>query len=162
MNKNKKLTRSSKNHIIGGVCAGLGEYFNIDPVIFRIIFLVLTFGGGAGILIYLIMWLIIPDENAPDADQNRTFYQQESYQGDTTNAAPDNQPRGHFDERKISNKRSGYILGVCMIGAGVFFLIRNFWHISFSKIWPAFLILIGIIMIINYFRISKQRHHEEK
>ncbi|MDL2254817.1 PspC domain-containing protein [Bacteroidales bacterium OttesenSCG-928-J16] len=162
MGNNKKLTRSSRNNVIAGICAGLGEYFNADPVIFRIIFIVLAFGGGAGIIIYLILWLIIPDENAAYVGQDGTFYQQEHYQGDATDATPDNQPQKHSDERSASNKRTGYILGICMIGLGIFFLMKNFWHISFSKIWPVFLIAAGIIMIINYFNTSKQNRHEEK
>lgn len=56
----RRLYRSNTQRVIGGVCGGLGEYFAIDPVWFRIGFVVLTFGGGSGILIYLLMWLVIP------------------------------------------------------------------------------------------------------
>ena len=48
--------------MIGGVCGGLGEYFNIDPTVVRIIFVVLGFLYGASLLIYLIMWLLVPQE----------------------------------------------------------------------------------------------------
>ncbi len=57
-----KLYRSLKNRVIAGVAGGLGEYLNIDPVVIRIIFIVLTVFSGSGVLLYLIMWLIIPDE----------------------------------------------------------------------------------------------------
>lgn len=62
----KKLFRSSDNKMIGGVCAGLGEYFDIDPTLVRIGFVVLSLIGwvGAFVLAYLIMWIIIPDEPA--------------------------------------------------------------------------------------------------
>ena len=56
----KKLRRSLKDSVIGGVSGGLGEYFGTDPVIFRILFIVLTFTGGGGVLIYLLMWIFIP------------------------------------------------------------------------------------------------------
>lgn len=59
----KKLYRSRTDRIIAGVCGGLGEFFNIDPVLFRIVFIVLLFTGGSGFLIYLVMMLIIPKEN---------------------------------------------------------------------------------------------------
>jgi phage shock protein C len=56
----KKLYLSDTDRKIGGVCGGLGEYFDKDPIIFRILFVVVTLFFGSGIFIYLIMWLIIP------------------------------------------------------------------------------------------------------
>lgn len=56
----RRLYRSSDERIIAGVCGGLGDYFAIDPIWFRIGFVVLALGGGSGILIYLMMWLLIP------------------------------------------------------------------------------------------------------
>lgn len=61
--KSKKLYRSKKNRIIAGICGGLGEYFNIDPTIVRLIWVFLVvFGMGAGIILYLIAWIIIPEK----------------------------------------------------------------------------------------------------
>ncbi|MFP3881308.1 MAG: PspC domain-containing protein [Actinomycetota bacterium] len=60
----KRLYRSRTEKILGGVCGGLGDYFAIDPVWFRIGFVVLALGGGSGILIYLLMWLIVPEQPA--------------------------------------------------------------------------------------------------
>ena len=57
----KRVFRDSFNGILGGVCSGLGEYFVIDPVIFRLLFIAFFFMFGGGIFIYLIAWLIIPD-----------------------------------------------------------------------------------------------------
>ena len=56
----KRLYRSRKNAMLGGVCAGLGEYFGIDPTIVRLIFVLLFLFGGHGLLIYLILWLVVP------------------------------------------------------------------------------------------------------
>jgi len=56
----KKLYRSTNYRQIAGVCGGLGEYFNIDPIIFRMLFVALLFGGGSGILIYILMWIFVP------------------------------------------------------------------------------------------------------
>lgn len=55
----RRLYRSNSERVIAGVCGGLGDYFAIDPVWFRIGFVVLALGGGSGILIYLLMWLIV-------------------------------------------------------------------------------------------------------
>jgi phage shock protein PspC (stress-responsive transcriptional regulator) len=56
----KRLRLSASDRMIGGVCGGLGELFELDPVLFRAAFLVLAFVGGLGILLYLVLWLLIP------------------------------------------------------------------------------------------------------
>ena len=56
----KKLYLSATEKKIAGVCGGLGEYFEKDPTIFRILFILFTFFGGFGLLLYLIMWLVVP------------------------------------------------------------------------------------------------------
>ena len=56
----KKLYRSKDYRLIAGVCGGLGEYFDIDPIIFRMIFIALLINGGAGIIIYILMWIFVP------------------------------------------------------------------------------------------------------
>ena len=58
----KRLLRSNTNSVIGGVCGGIGDYFNIDPVIARIIF-VITAIFGAGFLVYIILWIMMPEAN---------------------------------------------------------------------------------------------------
>ena len=56
----KRLMRLDHARKIAGVCAGLGEYFNIDPTIIRLIFIAGIFAGGAGLILYLIMWIVVP------------------------------------------------------------------------------------------------------
>src|SRR5437763_15066112 len=58
----RRLERSRTDRVVAGVCGGLGEYFDVDPVIFRIAFVVLAFVGGAGFLLYPAAWLLRPDE----------------------------------------------------------------------------------------------------
>lgn len=58
----KRLTRSRSDRIVGGVCGGLGRYFNVDPLLFRIGAVALIFVGGAGILLYLAALLLVPNE----------------------------------------------------------------------------------------------------
>ena len=64
MNTNyKPLTRSTSNRMIAGVCAGLGEYFNIDPTIVRLLFVLAFFTGFGGIaIVYLIMAIVVPEQ----------------------------------------------------------------------------------------------------
>ncbi|MDE6183495.1 MAG: PspC domain-containing protein [Rikenellaceae bacterium] len=58
--ENKKLFRDTRHKVLGGVCSGLGLYFNIDPVIIRVVMLILVICFGTGIFAYLIMWIIMP------------------------------------------------------------------------------------------------------
>jgi len=59
------LRLSATDRKIGGVCGGLGEFFELDPLLFRVAFVVLAFVGGLGILLYVMLWLVIPGPRAP-------------------------------------------------------------------------------------------------
>ncbi|MBT3314823.1 MAG: PspC domain-containing protein [Anaerolineae bacterium] len=67
---NKTLYRPEDDKMIGGVCSGLGRYFDIDPTIIRLGFALLFFGFGTGILLYLLLWIVMPSETALQARQN--------------------------------------------------------------------------------------------
>lgn len=58
----KKLYRSRNNRMIAGVCAGLGEYFNVDATIIRLIFVLVGLAGGPGLILYIIMAIVVPEE----------------------------------------------------------------------------------------------------
>ena len=62
MEQVRKLHRSRKDKKIAGVAGGLAEYFNVDPTLIRILFVVLAIFGGAGLVLYLAMWIIVPQE----------------------------------------------------------------------------------------------------
>jgi phage shock protein C len=62
MGQTRKLYRSQTNRVLAGVCGGLAQYFNMDTTLIRVLFVVLTLLGGAGPLIYLAMWIIVPNE----------------------------------------------------------------------------------------------------
>lgn len=60
MENYKRLYRKSEGKVFAGVCSGLGEYFDIDPVVVRLAWLLFAFLGGSGVLAYLIAWLVVP------------------------------------------------------------------------------------------------------
>ena len=60
MSTRGKLHRSRNGKVLAGVAAGLGEYFNIDPVIFRVLFILFVFAEGFGIIAYVILWIVLP------------------------------------------------------------------------------------------------------
>lgn len=75
----RRFYRDPDNRIIGGVCGGIGAYFDIDPVIVRIILVVLFLTFGIGLLIYLILWIVVPEA--------KTTAQKLEMRGDTVNAS---------------------------------------------------------------------------
>ncbi len=135
----EKLYRSRKQKIIAGVAGGLADYFNIDPVIIRIVFVVLTILHGSGILIYFILWIAIPEEPfdiAYDINQNE----------------PDNINRNNNPTQK-NNSSPRFITGIVLIFIGVVFLLNNLIpSFDFSDIFPYMLILIGVLLISNSFK----------
>jgi phage shock protein PspC (stress-responsive transcriptional regulator) len=65
MEQPKRLTRSSSNRMLAGVAGGIAEYFNIDPTLVRIAFIVLAMLPGPSFLIYGVLWIVIPPDTAP-------------------------------------------------------------------------------------------------
>ncbi len=59
----RRLYRSDTDKMLGGVCGGLAQYLDVDPTVIRLIFVLAALLGGHGILVYLILWLIMPPEN---------------------------------------------------------------------------------------------------
>jgi len=72
MKQPKRLYRNPENRVLGGVCSGLGAYFNADPVLIRIIFILFTVLFASGLLIYLVMWMITPE--ARTEEQKREMH----------------------------------------------------------------------------------------
>lgn len=69
----KTLRRSKENRVIAGICGGIAEYFSLDPVLIRVLFLIMAFFGGAGIILYIVCWFIMPErdgnETIDDAEE---------------------------------------------------------------------------------------------
>jgi phage shock protein C len=67
-NDHKQLMRSRDGRMVAGVCAGIGQFFGIDANIIRVLFAALTiFTGGAGVLVYLAAWVVIPEEGEKES-----------------------------------------------------------------------------------------------
>jgi phage shock protein C len=62
MAENRRLYRSRTNRQVAGVCGGLAQFFNMDATLFRVLFVVLAVLGGSGIVLYVAMWIIVPQE----------------------------------------------------------------------------------------------------
>ncbi len=68
-----RLSRSRSDRYLGGVAGGLGDYFGIDPVVFRILFVALTLAGASGVALYIIAWLLVPAEGSEQSILGRRF-----------------------------------------------------------------------------------------
>jgi phage shock protein C len=62
MDTTRKLYRSKTNRQIAGVCGGLAEFFNVDTTLIRVLFVVLAVLGGSGLVLYVAMWIIVPEQ----------------------------------------------------------------------------------------------------
>ncbi|MBN2900076.1 MAG: PspC domain-containing protein [Clostridia bacterium] len=141
----RRLYRSRRNAVLGGVCGGMGEYFDIDPVLVRIIWLIALF-SGVGLVAYLACWLVIPQRPAQETIQKNTPYEDGYY---------DESYHQESGERKQKTK---LLLGAALIIMGSFSLMQRFmpWF-DFDLIWPMLLILGGFYLIYR----EKDDHDEE-
>lgn len=62
----KKLRRSNSQRMIAGICGGLAEYFNVDPVIMRIAFVLLFLLGSGGFWLYILLWIVVPEDTSTE------------------------------------------------------------------------------------------------
>ena len=71
--KSRRFHRDSNDKILGGVCSGLAAYLNVDPALVRIVFAILLFGGGAGFVLYIALWIFVPSEPLEGFQGRRLF-----------------------------------------------------------------------------------------
>ena len=141
-----KLFRPEKDRMLAGVCAGLGEFFQVDPTIVRLIFILITIFGGSGILLYLILWLIIPSQKA---DSQLTKDNIEKNAGEIKDKA-----QQFAQDMKINttNLNSKQLFGVGIVIFGIILLLGNFGFVSFNFIWkflPAIIVIIFGVAILK-------------
>ncbi|MBM4170717.1 MAG: PspC domain-containing protein [Ignavibacteria bacterium] len=137
----KRLYRSRKYRVFGGVAGGLAEYFNIDPVLMRVIFVVLVLTKGFGILLYIILWIVIPEMPFDIAYNIKT---DESKTSDSNSEAPNI----NFEVKKNSTGRT--VFGIILIALGVLFFFDRFIpSFDFDDVFPIALIVIGLFLVYN-------------
>ncbi len=143
----RQLCRPENNRIIGGVCGGIGEYFAIDPIFIRLVFLFLFFYSGSGILIYLILWLILPSEHAVRQIPSQTVRQ--NWKEMKSNA------HDFVADLKTGSRNtiSRRIIGLIIIVLGIVFLLDNFNITAFDyvwRFWPLLLVALGLGILIKH------------
>ena len=123
-----RLLRSQANRMVGGVCAGLGKYLDLEVTLVRLAFVLFTLAGGAGVLVYLILLIVMPLD---------------STQGQSVDYEPMN-----ADARQ----RTSMLVGGALILIGLVYFLQRIpalaW-LSFGNLWPLLLIAAGIAMIVR-------------
>lgn len=127
----KRLYKSRKEKMIDGVCGGIAEYANVDPTIIRLIFFLLIFAGGAGIILYLIAMIIMP---------RKPFEETEAVEEETVKEVTEEK-----DKEVVSPESSKIILAAIIIVIGIFLLLNAFLPAGwFSLSWK---ILLGVLLV---------------
>jgi len=140
----KRLYRNESEKVLGGVCAGLGDFLGIDPVFVRIFFILWTVLGELSVLVYLLMWIIIPRSSATDAG--------ESFEINDVGARFNQMGREIHDITRQPSAELITFVGIGLIAWGVYYLVRqalpylDIWSYS-QYAWPVLLIVAGGFVI---------------
>jgi phage shock protein PspC (stress-responsive transcriptional regulator) len=132
----RQLYRSSTNKVISGVCGGLGEYFDVDPTLLRLVAVVAIFAtGGLVIPAYLLGWIIIP----------------QAYPGIETTSPPADKPEPMSPGTPVSDRKwRTYLPGLILVGLGAILLMREYFYwFSFNDLWPILLVCLGLVLILR-------------
>lgn len=156
LSMNKKLYRSRKDYMIAGVCGGIAEYFEIDSTLVRLLAVLVVLLGGAGVVAYIIAWIVIPKN--PDQDSDEAFEKRENIKEKVKKGAKDviEEVKEHFESEEPfhkSEKNRRILGGIIVIAIGLIFLLNGFlpW-VGWNKLWPVILIAAGIIIMIQAFK----------
>ena len=142
--------------MIGGVCGGIAEYFEIDSTLVRLLAVLAVLIGGGGIVAYIIAWIIIPKN--PDQVSDETFEARENIKEKVKKGAKNviEEVKEHFESEEPSHrsdKNRRILGGIIIVTIGLIFLLNGFFPwVGWNKLWPIILIAVGIIMMVHAFK----------
>lgn len=142
--------------MIGGVCGGIAEYFDVDSTLVRLLTVLIVLLGGAGVIAYIIGWIIIPKN--PEQDSDKNFEKREKLKEKIKKGAENviKEVKEHFESEEPYHKseRNRRILGgIIVIVIGIIFLLNSlFPWVAWGSLWPVILIVIGITIMIQAFK----------
>lgn len=168
------VLRRGPDRVLGGVCSGLGHYFGVDPLLVRIVFVILAVAHGIGIVLYLILWLLMEPPAGAFAPGSRTLSQRlramgdeirEDFRSGFNRPAPPSPVPGAATESataapapsELSAPRQpgaqrGVWIGGILIVLGAYFLLDNlgvFNAFRWDLFWPVVLIAVGLLVLVR-------------
>lgn len=144
----RKIFRSIDDYMIAGVCGGLADYFKIDSSLVRIIFVLLILSGGSGILIYFILWLVVPKEEGTEKEINREEKIKE-FAEDVKGKVKSMAKEIKIDTKVKKPRKNINILGIILVMVGIVAVWNQISPITiqWNLFWPGLLILVGILVL---------------
>ena len=146
------LFRSRTDKVFGGVCGGIAKSLNTDPFIIRLVFALLFIFAGSGILLYIILWIALPEEPI-------TFYSETNPMPEGDQPGPTETQAGPTEPFPVPQKRNNgtLIVGLVLICMGIVFLAdRLMPGINFRDFWPVIIIVAGLALIAGSFSTFKK------
>jgi phage shock protein C len=144
----KRFYRSRTDRVLFGVSGGLGKYFRIDPVLFRLLFVLLTLANGAGILFYILLVLFTPEEPGRGKKENGLEGEVDELKEKIEEKAQELSHEVKPEEIRLSESRN--VLGLLIILFGLFLLLRQFfpvYWIDSDAVWALLIIGVGVYII---------------
>lgn len=146
----KRLYRSRKDSVLGGVAGGIAHYLEVDPTLIRLLWILFLFAGGSGVLAYIVCWIIIPEEPREHAEQ-------QTLEG--ARPAPD---QGHEHVARTPSDASSIatlVVGLVILAFGVLWLLRTlgvhfalptmFWFFNWAMVFPIIVIFVALAFIVK-------------
>jgi phage shock protein PspC (stress-responsive transcriptional regulator) len=165
------------DRILGGVCSGLAEGFHVEALWVRLAFVILTFLNGVGILLYIVLWVLMPEQagyrpsgktvfESMSSDVKRAWTDVRAQFGGarpaTTSAvdpssaatspdpsAPGQAPQTAPPPPQTTGRNPSFVLGAILIVIGIAFLVANTGFVEWSVLWPAALVALGIGLLVR-------------
>jgi phage shock protein C len=149
---NQKLYRNETDRMIAGVCGGLAKFFNVEATLVRLVFLLLFFLGGSGFLLYLILWIIVPQESHTAGTPQDVVQANAQDMAQTARNLGQSVGGSTGDVAQSAARNGPLIFAVLLIFLGGWFLLQNLFHIDLGQFWPLILIIIGLALLIPAMR----------
>jgi len=139
--------------MLAGVCGGLAEYFLIDPVIIRVLFVVITLGAGVGILGYIILWIVVPESPIVIRSSSSPFSEGQTQTSQVYQEVHESNQKNEnaYEEKQQSHSHKGRVfISALLILIGVLWFINNIIPgVNFGHLWPLILVAIGILILLQ-------------
>lgn len=153
-----QLYRSRTDRMVGGVCGGLGSYLRFDSNLIRLFFVLLALAGnGIGLLVYLVLWIVLPEEGR-ETGTGGTEPDPATQEGGRQLARRAQEMGEDFRQAASrSNPQAGLIIGGALVILGLIYLLQNLnisWlnWLDFDILWPLLLVAFGVALILRRFR----------